>query len=533
MQKILQINDNDNLIVALKDLKKGESVTWNNNTYVLSTDVPAKHKFTTQDINIDDILYLYGLPVAKATVKIAQGAIINTQNVKHYAAEVNLDNRPYSWTPPDVSKWQDRTFNGIIREDGRVGTANYWLIIPLVFCQNRNVLKLQDALATPLGYKESNYDQITKNLLGCSSSGPGQNQSNRAFPNIDGIRALTVNSGCGGTANDSVSLCKILAAYADHPNVAGITVFALGCEKAQVSIFDEQLKLRNPNFNKPYLFFRQQEWKNEEEMMELAIKQTFEKLSVVNQVTRQPVSLSKLKLGVKCGGSDGFSGISANPTMGIVSDIVVGLGGASGLAEFPELCGAEGDMVARCIKPEDKVHFLDLMNRYENEAKLCNASIADNPSPGNIKDGLITDAIKSIGAAKKGGHSPISAVCDYGDPMAEAGLSLVCTPGNDVEAVTGQVAAGANIVIFSTGLGTPTGNPIVPVLKIATNSVTANNLSSMIDFDCGPVIEGTPLQNMADDLLELVIKTASHEYIVKSDHLEQYDFIFWKREVSL
>ncbi|WP_392562678.1 altronate dehydratase family protein [Orbus sturtevantii] len=533
MQKILQINDNDNLIVALKDLKKGESVIWNNHSYVLATDVPAKHKFTTQEINIGDILYLYGLPVAKATVKIEKGAMITTQNVKHYAAEVNLDNRSYNWTPPDVSKWQNRTFNGIIREDGRVGTANYWLIIPLVFCQNRNVLKLQEALAAPLGYKQTSYDQVTKNLLGCHSSDPQESLTNRAFANVDGIRALTVNSGCGGTATDATSLCKILAAYADHPNVAGITVFALGCEKSQVSIFDEQLKLRNPNFNKPYLFFRQQEWQNEEEMMTLAIKQTFEKLTVANQVTRQPVPLSKLKLGVKCGGSDGFSGISANPTMGIVSDIVVSLGGASGLAEFPELCGAEGDMVARCIKKEDKIHFLDLMNRYEEEAKLCNASIADNPSPGNIKDGLITDAIKSIGAAKKGGHSPISAVCDYGDPMAEEGLSLVCTPGNDVEAVTGQVAAGANIVIFSTGLGTPTGNPIVPVLKIATNSITANKLSSMIDFDCGPVIEGTSLQSLADDLLELVIKTASHDYIVKSDRLEQYDFIFWKREVSL
>ncbi|RKS87795.1 altronate hydrolase [Orbus hercynius] len=532
MQKILLINEKDNLIVALKDLKKGESVCWDNSSYVLSTDVPAKHKFTTHDVNVGDILYLYGLPVAKATQPIAKGAIITTQNVKHYAAEVNLDNHSYHWTPPDVSKWQDKTFKGIIRDDGRVGTANYWLIIPLVFCQNRNVLKLQEALATPLGYKQTRYDEITKNLLGCHSSDSVIHQ-NKLFPNIDGIRALTVNSGCGGTANDAISLCKVLAAYADHPNVAGITVFALGCEKAQVSIFDEQLKLRNPNFNKPYLFYRQQEWQNEEEMMELAIKQTFEKLAGANEVTRQAVPLSKLKLGVKCGGSDGFSGISANPTMGIVSDIIVTLGGASGLAEFPELCGAEGDMVARCQKQSDKVRFLDLMNQYEKEAKLCNASIADNPSPGNIKDGLITDAIKSIGAAKKGGHAPISAVCDYSEPMAESGLSLVCTPGNDVEAVTGQVAAGANVVIFSTGLGTPTGNPIVPVLKIATNSITANKLSSMIDFDCGPVIEGASLQEVAEDLLDLVIKTASHDYLVKSDHLEQYDFIFWKREVSL
>lgn len=229
----------------------------------------------------------------------------------------------------------------------------------------------------------------------------------------------------------------------------------------------------------------------------------------------------------------GFSGISANPTMGIVSDIVISLGGASALAEFPELCGAEGDMVSRCVNQQDKTRFLDLMKLYEDQAKQCNASIADNPSPGNIKDGLITDAIKSLGAAKKGGLAPISAVCDYGQPMADVGLSLVCTPGNDVEAVTGQVAAGANVVIFSTGLGTPTGNPIVPVLKIATNTIVAEKLSSMIDFDCGPVIEGKSLESVADNLLELVVQTASREYIAKADALEQYDFIFWKREVSL
>lgn len=532
MKKILLINEADNLMVALKDLKKGESVTWGHDTYIVTSDVPAKHKFVMQDINVGDVLYLYGLPVAKATVAIAKGGRITTENVKHYTAEVDIHKSGYQWSAPDVTKWQSRTFNGVVRADGRVGTANYWLILPLVFCQNRNVLKLQDALAKPLGYSLSNYDEITKNLLGCHSTNPPTTQQ-RPFPNLDGIRALTVNSGCGGTANDAHSLCKILAAYADHPNVAGITVFALGCEKSQLNVFDDALKERNPNFNKPYLFFRQQEWKNEDEMMAEAIKQTFEQLQQVNQVKRQPVPLSKLKLGVKCGGSDGFSGISANPTMGIVSDIIVSLGGGSALAEFPELCGAEGDMVARCVSPKDKVHFLNLMKQYEEQAKLCNASIADNPSPGNIKDGLITDAIKSLGAAKKGGHAPIVAVCDYGEAMPDSGLSLVCTPGNDVEAVTGQVAAGANVVIFSTGLGTPTGNPIVPVLKIATNSIVADKLSSMIDFDCGPVIDGKPLEEVADDLLELVIKTASHDYIVKADQLEQYDFIFWKREVSL
>lgn len=532
MQTILKIDPNDNLIVALKDLEQGEEVSWQNDVYQLSTDVPVKHKFVIHDLSVGDIVYLYGVPVGKAIKPIKKGEVITVNNVKHYAAKINLiDDTPYQWQAHDVNRWKNRTFQGVVREDGRVGTANYWLIIPLVFCQNRNVQKLQEALAKQLGYAQNDYGSVVLSLLGEPPEVTAQR--NKPFKNIDGIRGLTVNSGCGGTIHDSQSLCRILAAYADHPNVGGITVFSLGCEKAQVTLFNEILKEVNPQFNKPYLFFRQQDWDSEDSMMKEAIKQTVSHLQKINQISRQPVPLAKLKLGVKCGGSDGFSGISANPAMGIVSDIVVALGGASALAEFPELCGAEGEMVSRCVQPEDKQRFLDMMQRYEQEANRYGASIADNPSPGNIKDGLITDAIKSTGAAKKGGNAPITAVVDYGEAMPESGLSLVCTPGNDVEAVTGQVAAGANVVIFSTGLGTPTGNPIVPVLKISTNTKLANKLSDIIDFDCGPVIDGIPLQDIADQLLEKVIQTASHDYIVKADRLEQYDFIFWKREVSL
>ena len=533
MQKTLIIHPDDNLIVALKDLNAGESVSWRGQSFPLATAVAAKHKFTREAIPVGGIVTLYGVPVGKATRAIQKGEAVTVDNITHYAAETHIDNDTvYPWTAPDVSAWQNRTFNGIVRADGRVGTANYWLIIPLVFCENRNVLKLRDALEKPLGYTQDRFDSLTRNLLGDAEAQPAAATA-RPFPNIDGIRALTVNSGCGGTASDARMLCRILAAYADHPNVAGITVFGLGCEKAQASLFDEELTARNPHFDKPYLFYRQQDWPSEAQMMEQAIRDTFEQLKTVNQVSRQPVPLSKLKIGVKCGGSDGFSGISANPAMGLVSDKIIALGGASGLAEFPELCGAEGNIIARCTTRQNKECFVALMAAYENRANRDGTSIADNPSPGNIRDGLITDAIKSAGAAKKGGSAPISAVVDYGEPMPDSGLSLVCTPGNDLEAVTGLVAAGANLVIFSTGLGTPTGNAIVPVLKISTNSQTAQKLSDMIDFDCGPVIDGTPLETISEQLLEKVIAAASRDYIVKADRLEQYDFLFWKRDVSL
>lgn len=535
VQKILLIHPNDNLIVALKDLAKGEMVKWQDSEYTLIDMIPTKHKFTTCDLNIGDIVYLYGVPVGKATQPIKKGGLITTENLKHYAAEVELNSsEPYQWSPPDVHPWENRSFQGYARKDGRIGTANYWLIIPLVFCQNRNVQKMQEALALSLGYSSDIYRDFTKNLLNeQDSSAPHAQNSNRPFKNIDGIRAITVNGGCGGTSYDAESLCRILAAYADHPNVGGITVFSLGCEKAQKTLFDKALKERNPEFDKPYLFYRQQDWNSENALMKEAIRETLTLLPQINQIERTEVPLSKLKIGVKCGGSDGFSGISANPAMGIVSDIIVTLGGGSVLAEFPELCGAEGDIIKRCIHLEDKQRFIDLMDQYERIANQDGTSISDNPSPGNIKDGLITDAIKSTGASKKAGSAPISHVDDYGKPMLDSGLSLTCTSGNDLEAVTGQVAAGANLVIFSTGLGTPTGNPIVPVLKIATNTYVAEKMSDIIDFDCGPVIDGEPLENVAHKLLDRVVEAASGTYQVKADRLEQYDFLFWKRKTSL
>lgn len=533
MQKILQIEDTDNLIVALKDLKKGESFIIDNKEVVLTTDVKAKHKFTTELIAVDGVVSLYGTAVGKATKPIAKGEAVTTENLCHYAAPVSVENEtPYLWNKPDVSAYKNDHFLGYKRDDSRIGTANYWLVFPLVFCQNRNVTKLTDTLNEVLGYSKQNTLkdfalELTNNKI------PSTPKIEKPFPHIEGVRCITVTSGCGGTASDSLAMCDILAAYADHPNVLGITVFILGCEKAQREFFQEALDKRNPNFNKPTLYYRQQEWESEESMMQAALKETFNAMKKVPPTTRVNVPLSHLKIGVKCGGSDGFSGISANPAMGLVSDWVVALGGSSALSEFPELCGAEGDIVHRCVTVQTKQKFLDLMKTYEKSANFFGTSISDNPSPGNIANGLITDAIKSTGAARKGGRSPVVEVCDYSEPMADQGLSLVCTPGNDVEAVTGLVAAGCNVVIFSTGLGTPTGNPIVPVLKISTNSDVANRLNDMIDFDCGEIIEGKPLPEVSKDLLKRVVETASGAYQVKADRLEQFDFIFWKRSVDL
>ncbi len=532
-QKVLRIHADDDMLVALDDLATGEVIQYEGDSYLISSPVPRKHKFARRAFAAGEILKLYGVPVGRATQAIKRGEAVTTENLEHYAAEVEIaQGQPYRWTPPDVSAWQEQTFAGVVRADGRIGTANHWLIFPLVFCENRNVEHLRDALEKPLGYASDDLAAFTLSLLGEDMAAP--KPVTRPFPNVDGVRMITHNGGCGGTRADARELCKILAAYADHPNVAGVTVFSLGCQNAQIGMFQEALKRQNPNFDKPLLVYEQQKWDGgERAMMQAVVKDTLAALAQANQVQRQPVPLSALKIGVKCGGSDGFSGISANPTMGLVSDMVVSLGGSSILAEFPELCGVEANLIERCVHDDDKRRFLGLMRDFEAKALAVGTHFADNPSPGNIRDGLITDAMKSAGASKKGGSSPIVAVRDYGEPTPDQGLSLLCTPGNDVESVTGIVASGANVVLFSTGLGTPTGNPIVPVLKIASNSRVAQRQADLIDFDCGPVIEGQPLPSVAGQLLDLVVATAGGQYQAKADRLQQYDFIFWRRDISL
>ncbi|RZK74463.1 MAG: altronate dehydratase, partial [Pedobacter sp.] len=318
------------------------------------------------------------------------------------------------------------------------------------------------------------------------------------------------------------------------PNVAGITVLSLGCQHLQTDGLINDVLARNPSFNKKVLVFEQQTSQSEDQLIKDAIFQTFIALTKINKIERKPAALSKLCLGVKCGGSDGFSGISANPAVGYASDLLVALGGKVLLAEFPELCGAEQNIIDRCVDQPTAEKFIHLMRTYDAQAHAVGSGFHMNPSPGNIKDGLITDAIKSTGAAKKGGTSPVVDVLDYTEPVTKPGLSLVCTPGNDVEATTGKAASGATLILFTTGLGTPTGNPVCPVIKIATNTALATRMSDIIDIDTGAIIRGEKtIAEMGTEILEYCILAASGEVIPKAVQLNQDDFIPWKRGVSL
>lgn len=544
-QRVLKVHPSDNVIVALTNLQKGERIEYNNESFLLHDAVPSKHKFFTSDMPEGAEVFMYGVLVGKTQSAVQRGELMTTTNVKHAAGDYRYRSVKYEWTAPDVSKFIHKTFSGYYRSDGRVGTANYWLFIPTVFCENRNLDVIREALHNELGYAVTDkYKRYTHQLLQAYKEGtdlkqieflnPPGFQPARVFKNVDGIKFLNHQGGCGGTRQDAAILGKLLAAYADHPNVGGITVLSLGCQHLQMQDLLNELKSRNPNFDKPLFLFEQQQSQSEESLVAEAIKKTFEGLIEINKQERKPASLDKLCVGVKCGGSDGFSGISANPAVGYCSDLLVALGAKVLLAEFPELCGVEQELVDRSIDQPTAEKFIRLMKNYDAIAHSVGSGFYMNPSPGNIKDGLITDAIKSAGAAKKGGTSPVVDVLDYTEPAKKPGLSLVCTPGNDVEATTGKAASGATLILFTTGLGTPTGNPVCPTIKVATNSALAKRMSDIIDIDTGPIIEGDKtIEQMGEEILEYCIKAASGEIIPKAVALNQDDFIPWKRGVSL
>jgi altronate hydrolase len=543
-QRVLKIHKDDNVLVALTNLSKEEIVSFEGTDYTLQDDIPAKHKFFIRDMKTGDEVMMYGVLVGKVQQTIAKGSRMTTDNIKHASESYAYRNAKFDWTAPDVIKFKDRTFNGYHRSDGRVGTANYWLFIPTVFCENRNLDVIREAMHNELGYAVTEkYKQYTHHLLNAYQNGeqleevnlsPSLNNQHRPFKNVDGIKFLNHQGGCGGIRQDAAILSKLLVAYADHPNVGGVTVLSLGCQNLQVEDFKNDLKKHNAAFDKPIFIFEQQQSQSEEQLIADAIRKTFEGLIEINKLERKPATLDKLCIGVKCGGSDGFSGISANPSVGYCSDLVVALGGKILLAEFPELCGVEQELIDRSVDEATAEKFIHLMKSYDEIVTNAGSSFSMNPSPGNIKDGLITDAMKSAGAAKKGGTSPVVDVLDYAETATKPGLSLVCTPGNDVEATTGKAASGATLILFTTGLGTPTGNPVCPTIKVSTNSSLTKRMNDIIDIDCGPVIEGEKtIQQMGEDILEYCIKAASGEVIPKAVLLNQDDFIPWKRGVSL
>lgn len=549
IRKITKVHPKDNLIVALADLVPGDKVEYDGEEFEITDRVSAKHKFVTKDMQPGDELYMYGVLVGKAQEPIKKGSAIKTTNVKHAAGSYTIGERKTDWHIPNVEKYKNKTFMGFHREDGKVGTANYWLVVPLVFCENRNVEILQEALEKELGYGRNlsrraqvhtlvnlyqegkSIDEILDTEIPEEESA---SKNQRVFKNVDGVKFITHQAGCGGTRDDAQALCALIAGYITHPNVAGATILSLGCQNAQVSMLTDEIKKRDADLKKPVYILGHQRTGLREDFISLAIKKTFAGLAYANSFERKPAPLTKLCIGLECGGSDGFSGISANPAIGYTSDLLVAIGGSVILSEFPELCGVEQNISDRCVTKVVAERFSHLMKVYNERAHAVGSGFDMNPSPGNIKDGLITDAIKSAGAAKKGGTSPIVDVLDYTEPVNKPGLNLLCTPGNDVESTTAEVGSGANIVLFTTGLGTPTGNPIAPMVKLSSNTKLAERMKDIIDINTGTIIEGKEtIEQAGERILDYVIEVASGNIQVSAVRNLQDDFIPWKRGVSL
>lgn len=560
-EKVMQLDPHDNVAMALAALDLGAQVKIGAGAPIVARQsVPPKHKIALVDLHPGDLVRMYGMIVGEVVEAIPRGGLLTPQNVQHRAGNYSAARQPVTHPVPDPAPWAGRTFLGYHRADGQVGTRNYWIVLPLVFCENRNVEQMKEALEEELGYGRANprYRQRVRRLIAAQGNGAGPSEESptlaaedtarmghpfdggstadakRVFPHLDGVRFITHQLGCGGTRQDARGLCALLAGYIHNPNVAGATVLSLGCQNAQSALLMEELRALDPKLTKPVIVVDQQQSGQEATLMEQAIDRTFAALAEANLAERAPAPLSALNVALQCGGSDGFSGVTANPSIGYVSDLVAGLGGTTILSEFPELHGVEQELINRCATDELAQRFAHLMQDYAERARNAQSSFAFNPSPGNIREGLITDAMKSAGAARKGGLSTVRGVIDYPEYATTRGLNLQCTPGNDIESVTAQVGAGANIVLFTTGLGTPTGNPIAPVIKVATNSTMAGRMSDIIDFDAGVIVTGgATVKDCGEQLMEMAIDVASGTRRTKAERRGQIDFIPWKRGVSL
>ncbi|MCB0641694.1 MAG: UxaA family hydrolase, partial [Phaeodactylibacter sp.] len=382
--KVLKVHPSDNLIVALQDFKAGDEVAFEGNTYLLLEDIPTKHKFAERDFEEGEIITMYGVIIGKALRPIPKGTRISTENVAHSSSGYQVGDRKTDWAAPDISKFKDRTFRGFPRPDGKVGTRNYWLVLPLVFCENRNIKVIEQAMLEKLGYvTEREFAVHVEDLIQSYKNGADADtllatdvirsgtdiQRNRLFPNVDGIKFLTHEGGCGGIRQDSETLCRLFAGYITHSNVAGATVLSLGCQNAQIKLLEDAIAAIDPNFDKPLYVLEQQQSKSERDFIAQAVKQTFVGLIEANKVERQPAPLHHLSLGLECGGSDGFSGISANPALGYASDLLVALGATTILSEFPELNGVEQELINRCTTDAAAEKFAGIMKTYSQRAE--------------------------------------------------------------------------------------------------------------------------------------------------------------------
>ena len=492
---ILQINKLDNVAVALKDLAKGDIVSVNDFTVTVQEDIPSGHKIALKNIAAGENIIKYSFPIGHANGAIAPGSHVHTHNLKtNLGSILSYEYNPVAPVALPVSN--KTTFMGYKRENGTVGTRNNLWIVPTVNCVTSTVRYLE---------------KIGRELI-------------KNYANIDDCMGIVHPYGCSQIGTDYTMTQKILADIVNHPNAGAILVVSLGCENNNLTEFKKVLGDYNPDRVK---FMVTQEVEDED----ITGRHLLEELAeFANRYKREQCPVSDLRIGLKCGGSDGFSGITANPLIGELSDLVIGSGGTTVLTEVPEMFGAETLLMNRA-KDEETFHkTVDLINNFKAYFKRYNQPISDNPSPGNKKGGITTLEDKSLGCVQKGGHAQFVDVLSYGDTVQTAGLQLLNGPGNDSVSTTALAASGCQIILFSTGRGTPWGT-IVSTVKIATNSKLAHYKAKWIDFNAGRLLDGTAMEKLRDDLWETILEIASGRQ-TKAEQMNFNEIAVWKDGVT-
>ncbi len=500
MGKFLQIHPDDNVVVCLEELKKGDSVTLGNGTVVAALeDIPAGHKMAVRDIEDGKDIVKYGYAIGHATEEIKTGRWVHTHDIKtNLEGILDYKYQPDpEYVPAKKAKMASRkgTFKGFVRGDGRVGIRNEIWIIPTVGCVNN--------IATALAKQANSYIKGS----------------------IDEVVAFTHNYGCSQTGDDQEHTRTILADLIRHPNAGGVLVLGLGCENSNIDVLMPYIG----EYDKDRVKFLVCQKSDDE--MEDGLNLLKELIEVASADERSEVSLSNLIIGLKCGGSDGFSGITANPLVGRFSDLLIAQGGTTILTEVPEMFGAETILMNRCENRELFDKTVSLINDFKNYYKENHQTIYENPSPGNKKGGISTLEDKSLGCTQKSGSAPVKGVLAYGKCVETPGLNLLSAPGNDLVAATALAASGAQIVLFTTGRGTPFASP-VPTIKISSNSSLAERKKNWIDFNAGVLLEDAELTQQGEKLMEYVLQVASGKKVC-SEIAGFHDMAIFKQGVTL
>ena len=493
MQDVVKINQNDNVAVALRPIEKGETIDVAGTKVTALEEIPQGHKFALKPVKSGEEVVKYGFRIGYAKEDIEVGQWVHIHNLK--TALGDLLTYDYTPVPSELKETEHATFQGYRRPDGKVGVRNEIWIIPTVGCVNSIAQALEKA---------------AKSL---------------ATGTVEDVISFPHPYGCSQMGDDQEHTRTVLADMINHPNAGGVLVLGLGCENSNIPVLKEYIG----EYDEDRVKFLQ--CQDVEDEMETAMKLLKELASYAGSFSRESIDAGELIIGMKCGGSDGLSGITANPTVGAFSDLLISKGGTTILTEVPEMFGAETILMNRCETPELFEQTVNLINDFKNYFTSHNQTIYENPSPGNKKGGISTLEDKSLGCTQKSGSAPVKGVLSYGEPVKVKGLNLLSAPGNDLVASTALAVSGAHIVLFTTGRGTPFASP-VPTVKISSNSKLAGFKDNWIDFNAGRMVEDKTKEEMAEALFQYVLEVASGKK-VKAEEAGFHDMAIFKQGVTL